>query len=294
LTRGAVRLAVWWIIGAAVAAAVLVLLDGVFLGDPLFGIRISSWQRLFEYNLRPEINQPTSDTWLGLMLGQSAPSFVLYLLAGPSWLMRKRDARLVVLYSFPLVFLLMLAMLRSSVAMDVTARYTLPLLPLQCFLAALAFWSAASYARWPRMAARATLVLIIAAGAVPAWSVGVSLLERRTRHEGERRFAGFYEVARSVQVGPDATIFVSPRLYDGAIRPRALISLTRMNFNLPLPRKQIVTEGSWKDADYAVLSRAQYDRSTRRTGAPDPRHVVTSSDGKVVLLCLAAPCVPPL
>jgi hypothetical protein len=91
-------------------------------------------------------------------------------------------------------------------------------------------------------------------------------------------------------VEPDAVIYVSEQLYDGAIRVGSLPALTRMNFNLPLPPKQLVRGGPLgSNADYAVLSFAEYQDWRTAHGA-DPPDAIVSADRRVVLLCLRAAC----
>jgi hypothetical protein len=79
-------------------------------------------------------------------------------------------------------------------------------------------------------------------------------------------------------------------LYDGAIRPGVVPALTRMNFNRPLAARQIVrgTEPA-PQADYAVISFAEYHAWRAAHGAEPPGAIV-STDGAVVLVCVRAPC----
>jgi len=293
LRRDAPALAVAWLAGGLAVALALVVLDGVLLGDPLFGLRPSSWRELLGYNLQPESDAPF-DGYPTLLLRRAVPSFALYLVAGPMWLARKRDVRLVLLYGFPLVFLLMLVVLRSHVSMGVVERNLIPILPLHCLLAALAFCevAAAAYGRWRRRLAWAALAVVLVAGFGSAYGVLTALLERRVQREGAGRFAGFYQVARAVEVDRGASILVSPRLYDGEIRPRARISLARLNFDVSLPRKQLVHEAAWtgQPVDYAVLDAREYAAWARSAPALGEHQVVRSDDGAVVLLCLRGPC----
>jgi hypothetical protein len=117
------------------------------------------------------------------------------------------------------------------------------------------------------------------------------LASREVQLAGEDRFAGFYQVARSVTVEPDAVVFVSRNLYEGAIRPGVTPAVTRMNFNVPL-RPKPIGGGTWPpppQADYAVVSGAEHQEWLRRPEA-EPSRAVVSDDRQVAVLCLRAPC----
>jgi hypothetical protein len=142
----------------------------------------------------------------------------------------------------------------------------------------------------PWLLATVAVPVVVAAAFLPAWRVTTGLVKRNVQRAGDAWFGGFYEVARAANVEHDAIIFVSERLYDGAIRPGVSSTLTRMNFNLPLASDQIV-RGSQPDptADYAVLSYSEYLEWSSTHGA-DPPGAIVSSDRMVVLVCLRAPC----
>lgn len=142
----------------------------------------------------------------------------------------------------------------------------------------------------PWLLATVAVPIVVAAAFLPAWRVTTALAQRNVQRAGEAWFGGFYEVARAANVESDAIVFVSERLYDGAIRPGISCALTRMNFNLPLASDQIVrgTEPG-PTADYAVVSYSEYQAWMSTHGA-DPPGAIISTDRMVVLVCLRAPC----
>jgi hypothetical protein len=142
----------------------------------------------------------------------------------------------------------------------------------------------------PRMLATLVPALVAAAALLPVWRVVADVTSRDVQRAGERRFAGFYEVARAAAVEPDAVVYVSEQLYDGAIRGGVLPALTRMNFNLRLPPNQLLRGTPLgENADYAVLSFAEYQAWRAARGA-EPPDVIVSADRQVALLCLRGAC----
>ena len=308
------------------------------------------------YNLEA-VPGTSNETWLGWQLRpQNWVGFALYLATGLAWSRQEADRRLLLLYVLPAVFLLELVVVSTFAGSVASSRYTIPMLPIVCLLAATGFvrllrdrpdggqtrfavlswlggvglglgaiaamgigtrWLAADgrppptgrdallapalvliafialtlFRAWPRFCAGLLAVAIFAGGAFPISRVASGLATRKVQREGSARFAGFYEVARAVEIRPDAVVYVSPNLYDGKIRAGAVPAITRLNFNVRLRTRQIVHDepAPPANADYAVVSSEEYRRWLSRDGG-DPERAVLSTDGAVALLCLREPC----
>lgn len=353
--RAARRLVMCWTAGVAAGALAIMALDGAWLGDPLFSIRLRSWKELLSFNLAA-IPGPQTVSWLGWMLRpENFVSFGLYIAGGLLWSRHESDRRFLLVYALPALFLLQLTVISTVAGAVFTERYTIPILPIVCVLGAITFvrligdrragdtrsvvlaWTGAvalslialasgvagarliaAGARpssgamnmivaptlilsafialmllraWPRLCAAVVAVTIVVGSAYPIGRVAVALATRRVQRQGAERFAGFYQVARAVQVDRDAVVFVSRNLYGGAIRPAVTAAVTRLNFNAPFPSRQIVMDASAppKNADYAVVSFDEYQQWLSEEGA-DPERAVVSDDGAIVLICLRAPC----
>src|SRR5262245_15828657 len=140
--RTAKGLGLSWLAGMAVAMLGIIALDALFLRDPLFSLRPSSWGKLVAFNTEPRSYPPSDYSWLTFMLQPATfLAFALYLGAGLPWATRERDRRLLLVYALPAVFLLIMAVGGEFVAAPIIKRYTLPILPILCLLAALSFSS---------------------------------------------------------------------------------------------------------------------------------------------------------
>lgn len=137
--RTALRLAAGLIGGIAVGMIVLMGLDLVCIGDPLFSLRPSSWQELLGYNF-PATSVPDVGyvelRWL--IRPEILRALLLYAVSGVLWIRIEPDARRQFLYLFPLAFSAMLGLLEFVGRLDFVPRYTIPALPLLCFLPAIA------------------------------------------------------------------------------------------------------------------------------------------------------------
>ena len=130
------RLVCAWAAGATVALFALFALDGLLLGDPLFSIRPWAWRAVLDVQHTPE----TRGDGPGIFAWTPRGSYVslgLYVVAGFWWARRERDRRLLLVFAFPALFMLMLVVF--AISAPTPTRYAIPTLPILCLLTALAF-----------------------------------------------------------------------------------------------------------------------------------------------------------
>ncbi len=118
-------------LGVAVGAGLICLLDGWQLGDPWFSLRSENWRALREFN--SGTGRSGEYSWLTWMTApQNYAAFALYcggllLHAG-----RGRHLREVLFFLMPIGLLLLLSALTLVSNTPVSARYTMPIVPLMC------------------------------------------------------------------------------------------------------------------------------------------------------------------
>ncbi len=156
LERGRLDLRRWarrlllWIAGAAAALALLACLDGVVLGDPLFGLRPSHMREVGQLNFAPEPQQARGVSgwlqilWSGSVVvnrGDRSVGYVglLVLLAAAVATLRGRSMEIRLLHLMPILFLLMLIALHARATYVFLPRYLFPILPTSCLLAGTLF-----------------------------------------------------------------------------------------------------------------------------------------------------------
>ncbi|MHC4602253.1 MAG: hypothetical protein ACYS6W_02860 [Planctomycetota bacterium] len=141
---------VWVCLGGLAGCVILVILDGVFLGDAFFSIRLSRWKELLSSSLvRPPDDLSylartrevmswyagiAKERWLVVLFGP----FVLYLLIGWKSVSREFKLREKMVWLVPIVLLLFLTYIRST--FWVLPRYFSPAIPLICVWGAQFFW----------------------------------------------------------------------------------------------------------------------------------------------------------
>lgn len=110
-------------------------LDGIFLHDPWFGVRLENWQALLRFNTRGEIAR-LEENWVGNAVNSG--SILLYLLAALSlWLRRdETPPALRMLWLLPLAVIVFLTMTLIQGSWNVIPRYMIPITPLLAVLAA--------------------------------------------------------------------------------------------------------------------------------------------------------------
>lgn len=289
--RGALQRLCCWIGGVAAAQALFVALDAFLLADPLFSLSASSWGGLLAYNTDSTL-KTGGDGILSWLSPGSCVSVGLYILAGGSWARRETDRRLLYVLTFPALF--MLALMCYALYEPTPTRYAIPALPALSLLTAVCIVRSLRELRAPsprgRLAARLIVALLLVAGAVPLTRVVIGLASFELQRETAPRYAGLYQIGRSVELQPHDILFVSTNLYGGAIRPGVLKGVARLNFNVPFASATLTTGTAMPaDADYALLDYLEYRDWRAATKAPEDRAVV-SDDRSLALVCVRGTC----
>lgn len=147
---GFVRRMAHWIAGAVAALTLLLLLDGIFLGDPLHAVRPSNLSAVGELNFAadPQLGRER-EGWIQVLAAGKSPvagrdpgmRFVALavILAALVAAHRRRSIELSLLHLLPVLYVLVLMLIHARATYVFLARYLYPMMPLAGFLVAAAF-----------------------------------------------------------------------------------------------------------------------------------------------------------
>ncbi len=128
-----------WVIGGVIAGVILfVMLNGILLGDPLFGLRLSDWRAFFGSYVSHAADSVWHayhhDWYQGYWFEHTLIPFVLFLISGVL-INRKAHISRKLVWSVPLAFIAFL-ILTINIRFGYMTRFGLPILPVLCVLAA--------------------------------------------------------------------------------------------------------------------------------------------------------------
>jgi hypothetical protein len=122
-----------YLLGIVLGLLVMAGCEFWLLGDPLFGLRPTSWEALLSFNTGG--GGPAEYTWLTWIFRSDALSgTLLYLAAGFCLAFESRDRRQLLLFTLPIAYLLLLTLLGLFSNAAVNARTALPIQPLMAAL----------------------------------------------------------------------------------------------------------------------------------------------------------------
>jgi hypothetical protein len=128
----------WVFCGVLAGILLFVILNGVLLGDPFFGLRIADWREFFQTYISPSADmiwQGNFDDWYqGFWFTFLAIPFTLYIISGVVINQKAHFTRKVI-WAVPLLFIAFL-ILTINIRFGYLPRFGLPILPLICVLAA--------------------------------------------------------------------------------------------------------------------------------------------------------------
>lgn len=148
--RGFVRKMTAWVIGVAAGLALLMIFDGYYFGDPLYGLRPSNQRAVSDFNLAPDPQQDRQvEGWVDVVSRGRTPAATdnpgmryMALLVVASALLagwRRRSIELRLLHLLPVLYVMMLMVIHVRATYVFLARYLYPVVPLSCFLVAASF-----------------------------------------------------------------------------------------------------------------------------------------------------------
>lgn len=179
--RGFFRRVGFWSAGVVGGLALLMLLDGVYFKDPLYGLRLRNQTAVGRFNFAPNPQQAReTEGWMDIIAEGRSPvardnprmryTALLVILAALVAAYKKRSIELRLLHFMPVLYVLMLMVIHVRATYVFLPRYLYPIVPVSCFLGAAAFhYLGLDDLRWreirsPRFAVPAALLgfLIIA------------------------------------------------------------------------------------------------------------------------------------
>ena len=148
--RGFARKMAAWAIGVVAGLALLMVFDGYYFGDPLYGLRPSHQQAVSEFNMAPDPQQHRQvQGWMDVVSRGETPAAsnnpwmrYMALLVVASALVagwRRRSIELRLLHFLPVLYVMMLMVIHVRATYVFLARYLYPVVPLSCFLVAASF-----------------------------------------------------------------------------------------------------------------------------------------------------------
>jgi len=128
-----------WVIGGIISGVILfIMLNGILLGDPWFGLRISDWQAFFGSYVSHAADSVWHayhyDWYQGYWFEHTLIPFVLFLISGVL-INNKTHITRKLIWSVPLAFIAFL-ILTINIRFGYMTRFGLPILPVLCVLAA--------------------------------------------------------------------------------------------------------------------------------------------------------------
>lgn len=132
--RGAAGKVLWLAGGLATGQLLLMLLDALWLGDPLFSLRPSSWAGMTNHMFRPAA-RPSMSWYAAIVNEELAVPFVLALVSFFR-LRRTLSFQMRLLWILPIWEVVVLTVLLVAGNTDVNYRHTATMFPVVCVLAA--------------------------------------------------------------------------------------------------------------------------------------------------------------
>ncbi len=140
----------FWALGVAAGVALLMLFDGIYFKDPLYGLRPSHQSAVGRFNFAPNPQQAREkEGWMDILAAGKSPVAnnnprmrymgMLVILAALLASYKQRSIELRLLHLLPVLYVLMLMVIHIRATYVFLPRYLYPIVPVSCFLGAAAF-----------------------------------------------------------------------------------------------------------------------------------------------------------